>query len=223
MNKTPKMSKTSKKMKKMICLLFLAVAIAGIAALLISEGECAYWFLVCRQIMGTIDPKDALIERLAYAYRPPVRFGGEMILYFPKQDETIRSEIRAKGREIIPYLVKGLAHPNERIRYECAELLGDIPAKEGIEGLIKAMGDSGPCVIPTTPLHTSLHRLTGHGKLLGPGDTLRPDIHLMRKMWIPWWEKHKDRLINTDDGSIGLKSDDGTIIKIGVNYPDWFD
>ncbi len=43
----------------------------------------------------------------------------------------------------------------------------------------------------------------------------------MQRIWSEWWERNKDRLINTDVG-IGLLQDDGSVLPLPVerSYPD---
>ena len=173
--------------------------------------------LIGRAAINNDDPKQALIERLAYAHRDPIRFCGEIIVYQPSEDKTVRYEIAAKGRSMVPYLIKGLQHKKESIRCECIFLLGLLPTKEGLAALIeildsrKAPDDAWLHEVPAAAeLHEALHRLTGHDKPSGPKDILRPDVDAMREIWLPWWAANKDKLVDTDTG-IGLKNDDGTI------------
>lgn len=152
---------------------------------------------------------EMLIERLKNAYRKPILIGGEAILYQPKEDSSVRDEIRAKGREMVPYLVKGLHHKDDSVRDECACLLGYIPSKDGLDGLIAELLAPNSKA-PASSIQWSLNRLTGYDKPIGPKDVLNPDIVEMRKIWLPWWEANKDRIVDTETG-IGLKNDDETI------------
>ena len=153
------------------------------------------------------DPMNTLIERLADAYREPIKLGGEAILYQPKEDKGIRTEIRSKGRIAVPYLIKGLSHKDA--------LLGDIPTREGLSGLINALGLTGACSVPTAPLHRSLHKLTGHDRPIGPKSMTNPDISIMRTIWLPWWEKNKERIVDTEKG-IGLSNNNGSISPLPI-------
>ena len=173
--------------------------------------------LIGRAATNNDDPKQALIERLAYAHRAPIRFCGEIIVYQPPEDKTIKDEIIAEGRSMVPYLIKGLQHKKESIRCQCIFLLGLLPTKEGLAALIevldsrKAPDDAWLHEVPAAArLHEALHRLTGHDKPGGPQSVFRPDIDAMREIWLSWWAANKDKLVDTDTG-IGLKNDDGTI------------
>ena len=168
--------------------------------------------LIGRAAINNDDPKQALIERLAYAHRAPIRFCGEIIVYQPPEDKTVRYEITAKGRPMVPYLIKGLQHKKESICRECIVLLGDLPTKEGLAALIEVLDSRKPLeALAAAWLHQALHQLTGHDKLFGPQKgVLMPDIDAMREIWLPWWAANKDKLVDTDTG-IGLKNDDGTI------------
>ncbi|MBP5232690.1 MAG: hypothetical protein J6333_04730 [Planctomycetes bacterium] len=167
--------------------------------------------LIGRAATNNDDPKQALIERLAYAHRAPIRFCGEIIVYQPPEDKTIKDEIIAEGRSMVPYLIKGLQHKKESICRECIVLLGDLPTKEGLAALIEVLDSRKPLeALAAAWLHQALHRLTGRDKPGGPKNVLRPDIDAMREIWLSWWAANKDKLVDTDTG-IGLKNDDGTI------------
>lgn len=167
--------------------------------------------LIGRAATNNDDPKQALIERLAYAHRAPIRFCGEIIVYQPPEDKTIKDEIIAEGRSMVPYLIKGLQHKKESIRCQCIFLLGLLPTKEGLAALIEVLDSRKPLeALAAAWLHQALHRLTGRDKPGGPKNVLRPDIDAMREIWLPWWAANKDKLVGTDTG-IGLQNDDGTV------------
>lgn len=154
-----------------------------------------------------------LIERLEHAYRPPVRFGGEAILYQPKEDKTIRDEILAEGRNIVPYLIERIYSDKYAIRYKCAALLGQIATKDSIIGLIENINQLRSSNDKVDEylffVNFSLLRLTGYGDVFPPivdGD----EVKGMYEYWIPWWEAHKDMLEDTETGIV-LRHEDGRV------------
>lgn len=163
-----------------------------------------------------------LIERLEDAYKPPITLRADAIIYQPKEDKTVRQEVIAEGRAIVPYLISGLYHKKEAIRNRCLGLLSDIPCKEGLAGLIdylKVAPDAERIDAYPMLFQTSLHDLTGYDSIFPPSTEKGDDIEGMRKLWLPWWEENKDRIVDTETG-IGLKNDDGTITPLPLKKDD---
>ena len=166
---------------------------------------------------------ELLIERLANVYRKPITLGADAVVYQPKKDETVRDEIKAKGRKIIPYLIKGMNHPNREVGLYCVALLSQIPfpSKAGLAALVEKVNsfplDSQDHDFPYW-VYYSLYQLTGMGEVVPPSKNTRWDIQAMKDLWLPWWETNKDKLVDTDTG-IGLKNDDGTITPLPLRKP----
>ena len=205
-------------MKKIcVCLLLVAVAAGGVVCLRSCSGEG----LAHRKPLTEAEEMERLIERLANAYRAPITLGPDAVIYRPKEDETVCEEIKAKGRKIIPYLAKGMRHPNGKVRRYCASLLWQIPfpSKEGLAALIERVedltSDYKDSAFPYR-VHYSLYKLTGKGEIAPPAKNNRCDIQAMKDLWLPWWAANEDKLVDTDTG-IGLKNDDGTITPLPLD------
>lgn len=205
-------------MKKKICVCLLLVAVGGVVCFRSCNGEG----FAHRKPLTEAEEMERLIERLANAYRAPITLGPDAVIYRPKEDETVFEEIKAKGRKIVPYLIKGMCHSNGQIRRYCADLLCDSPSKEGVAALIEQVNnfplDGQDSRFPKR-VHRSLHELTGMGEILPPAnDNKQTDIQAMKDLWLPWWAANKDKLVDTDTG-IGLKNDDGTITPLPLAKP----
>ena len=207
------------KKKICVCLLLVAVAAGGVVCFRSCHGEG----VAHRKPLTEAEEMELLIERLANAYRRPVTLGADAIIYQPKQDETVRDEIKAKGRKIVPYLIKGMNHPNREVGLYCVALLSQIPlpSKEGLAALIEKVNSFAlDCQDYDFPywVHYSLYELTGMGEVVPPSKNKRCDIQAMKDLWLPWWAANKDKLVDTDTG-IGLKNDDGTITPLPLAKP----
>ena len=205
------------KKKIYVCLLLVAVAAGGVVCLRSCSGEG----LAHRKPLTETEEMERLIERLANAYRTPITLGPDAVIYRPKKDETVFAEIKAKDRKIVPYLAKGMCHPNEQVRLYCARMLCRIPSpsKEGLAALIERVNHlTSDCQESPFPhwVHFSLYKLTGMGEMVPPAKNKRWDIQAMKDLWLPWWAANKDKLVDTDTG-IGLKNDDGTITPLPLD------
>jgi|GEM_PF-2303265 len=180
-------------------------------------------YLAMRKLWPVVDysglppnPKyEALIDRLRYAHRSPVRIFGVMNLYHPKEDETVRDEVVAQGRDIVPYLARGLSARDSEIRRECAVLLGVIPSKQSLEAVSDAITREHGRRPPGSAIHRALRNLVGF-------DCPDSTYSSFRTHWAPWWQENKDRIVNTDTG-IALKNEDDTLTPLPPEEapPDW--
>jgi hypothetical protein len=161
------------------------------------------------------DPEmERLIGNLARAYRPAVKFM-DMNIRSDESDDRFRNEVKAQGRRIVPYLIEGLHHRNVAVRRECAWMLAEIPSKEGLCGLIETLGSKHRRDPPLFSVNQALWILTGDDNLFElSGGVLETDLTTMRKVWLPWWEDNKERIVDMEKG-IGLRQDDGTVTPMG--------
>lgn len=160
-----------------------------------------------------------LIKRLENAYIPPITIGGEAVIYRPKEDNTIRDEIAAEGKVAIPYLIEGLNTEGEAIQSECLHLLARTPSKLGIGSIMDYLQSKlrTPTISDTMidVLQICLHRMSGYDHPCPPVANKKNDINAMARVWLTWWEKYKDMIVDTENG-IGLKNPDDTITPLPI-------
>ncbi len=158
-----------------------------------------------------------LIERLRYASRPDIRIGGEALLLEGHYDPTAANAIIAKGRSAVPCLIQNLDHPNEDVRRHCLALLGSLPSRGSMNALITTLRNPEASEAEADMANASLIELVGDHPPLpgerGPEETWR---EYLSRMWAPWWQENKDRIVNTETG-IGLKNADGTVTPLPVD------
>ena len=87
------------------------------------------------------------------------------------------------------------------------------PSVEGVEALLNGLRSFWK-PLPHRIVHLAMVEITGRYDLLPDGDLeealLTLDREAVRKIWFPWWEHNRDRLVDADDG-IGFRQDDGTV------------
>lgn len=162
----------------------------------------------------------ALIARLPKAREWAITFV-DMILYMSERDQAVRGEVRAKGRKAIPYLIEGLHDPDEDVRFECAIMLSVIPTREGIEALVHCLVEKDRPVPEPVIVQRALSNLAGKGTAFDTDTSLLvdPTMAHLRKLWMPWWEANRNRIVETP-GGLGIRQDDGTVTVISQKDAD---
>lgn len=166
-------------------------------------------------LSGTPEDREmrSLVARLARATDERITFA-DMILWTVPADQSVCDEIVSKGRKAVPYLIEGLHDSNEKVRDWSANLLIEIPTRQGLESLINCMVTEGGCNPGASHLDRVLVLLTGYGEPNGRR-AVSPEG---RKHWLDWWEANKDKIVETEAG-LGIRNPDGTITMLGKNKP----
>ena len=151
-----------------------------------------------------------LISRLSFASKKYTRVSGDLIIGQSEADKSIRNEVEAKGRKIVPYLIEGLHSPDKDIRTECATMLSYIPSKDGLTALMACLTAPKGLTPPLFSVQNALQRLCDQPDAIAEGSIVSPSREGLLKIWVPWWKANKDAIFDTEDG-ISIKSANGTI------------
>ena len=158
-----------------------------------------------------------LVERLG-AEETDIRMFGDMLLYSTHRRAEAKRKVLAEGKWAVPFLIEGLHHENGWVSQGCADMLIDIPTKEGIAALIQCLGEQEKPVPLPSDIRFSLAAITGYRGGLDPRtfDDER-DKEKARQVYEQWWEENKDALVEARRG-LAIRRPEGTVIPLPATW-----